>query len=263
VNPDQAAAASRKAVTRLGSAFLECPRTLRRARELGLTGWACYVAGRGGALGEVRPDTVAAALGLIAPEAVRDGWAAARSVLPPAKVAAQMLAECCRWGAEKLEDAPKVVRLVLLTEAVAVAADAASMPLFAAWRAMPLPSGRATFEAPRGAALSGPLDGPGARAAIALHLLAEHRAAATLVAIRASGLTPVQALISGPEGEAAAVAFGWQPPYPQPGPLLRRRAWADSIADHIAGQALQVLEAKERAELVTLLNQAQAHAGLS
>ncbi len=263
MNPDQAAAASRKAVTRLGSAFLECPRTLRRAHELGLTAWACYVAGRGGALGDVRPDTVAAALGLIAPEAVREGWKAARQVLPPAKVAAQMLAECCRWGAEKLEDTPKVVRLVLLTEMVAVAADAASMPLFAAWRAMPLPSGRAAFEAPRGAAHSGPLDGPGARAAIALHLLAEHRAAATLLAVRASGLSPLQALVSGPEGEAAAAAYGWQPPYPKPGALVRRRAWADSVADHIAGQAFQVLEARERAELVMLLNEAHAHAGLS
>lgn len=250
-------------MTRLGPAFLECPRTLRRARELGLTGWACYVAGRGGALGDVRSDTVAAALGLVAPEAVGDGWLAAKAVLPPSKVAEHMLAECCRWGAEKLEDAPKISRLVLLTEAVVLSADASGLPLFAAWRAMPLPGGRAAFEAPRGPAMSGPLDGPGARAAVALHLLAEHRTACTLLAIKASGLTPLQALISGPEGEAGAVAFGWQPPYPSPRPLLRRRAWADNVADHLCGQALRVLPGHERAELVTLLNQAQAHAGLS
>jgi hypothetical protein len=258
VNPDQAGAATRKAVTALGSAFLECPRTLRRARELGLTGWAFYVAGRGGALGEVRPDTVASALGLISPEAVRDGWMAARGVLSPSKVAAHVIAECSRWGAERLEDAPRIARLVVLAETVAVAADAAGMPLFAAWRAMPLPSGRVPLDGQK----SGPLDGPGARAAIALHLLQEHRAGALLIAVRASGLSPVEALIAGPEGEAAAVAYGWQPPYPSITPVLRRRAWADTVADHLAGQALKVLSTAERAEFVKLVNEAHAHAGL-
>ncbi|WP_020525745.1 SCO6745 family protein [Catelliglobosispora koreensis] len=259
MNPDQAGAATRKAVISLGSAFLQCPMTLRRARELGLTGWAFYVAGRGGALGDVRPDTVASALGMISPEAVRDGWTAARSVLTPSKVAAHVLAECSRWGADKLEDAPKIARLVTLAETVAVSADAAGMPLFAAWRAMPLPSGRASLDG----LTSGPLDGPGARAAIAMHLLHEHRAGALLVAVRASGLTPVQALIAGPEGEASAVAYGWQPPYPPIGPLIRRRAWADSVADHLAGQALKVLSPAERTEFVTLVNEARKHAKLS
>jgi helix-turn-helix protein len=242
VTPEQAGAATRKAVGALGAAFLEDPRTLRRARELGLTGWACYVAGRGGALGDVRSDTVAAALGLIAPEAVRDAWAAAKAVLAPSRVAEQMLAECCRWGAERLGDAPRVARLAALAEQVVVGADASAFPLFAAWRAMPVPD-----------------DGPGARAAAALHLLYEHRASALLLGIRASGLTPVQALIAGPEGEASAVAFGWQPPYPKRVPLLRRRAWADAVADHLAGQALRALAGRERAELVTLLRETNAH----
>jgi hypothetical protein len=351
VTPDQAGAASRKAVARLGTAYLECPRTLRRARELGLTGWAAYVAGRGGALGDVRPDTVASALGLIAPEAVRSGWSGARSVLPPSEVAAQMLAECCRWGAEKLEDAPRIVRLIGLLETVVVAADGTGLPLFAAWRGMPLPGGRVSFvpeppppprapvvpvpahasevaslaapflapplrsaaaladdpssapvadeedaaepKLPTGAAApfsattgywsggppaashkaaahllgptpatSGPLDGPGAQAAVALHVLAEHRAAALLIAIRAAGLSPLQALIAGPEGEAAAVAFGWKPPYPAPGPLLRRRAWADALTDHLCGQVFAPLSEKERFEFVELLDLALAHADL-
>jgi hypothetical protein len=55
------------------------------------------------------------------------------------------------------------------------------------------------------------------------------------------------------------VAFGWQPPYPQPGPLLRRRAWADAITDHLCGQVFTTLSEQERAELVTLLDQALAH----
>jgi hypothetical protein len=245
VIPQQAGSASRTAVDALGSAFLEDPRTLRRARELGLTGWACYVAGRGGALGEVHPDTVAAALGLIAPEAVHEGWAAARGVLPPAEVAGQMLAECRRWGSERLDDVPGVNRLVVLAETVVLSADASGLALFAAWRAMPVP-----------------VDGLGARAAVALHLMFEYRAGALLLGVRASGLSPVQALIAGPEGESEAVAFGWQPPYPRRIPLLRRRAWADAVADHLCGQALCVLPSRERAELISLITEAAAHAGL-
>ena len=236
MTPELTAAVCKPTVQELGGAFTECPKTLRRARQMGLSGWAFYVAGRGGALGDVRPDTVAAALGFIAPEAVNDGWDVARRVATPAEVAAQNLAECCRWGAEHLDGFGGVNRLVELTEQVVLAADPAGMPLFAAWRAMPVP-----------------FDGPGSRAAILLHLLREHRCGAHLLAIRAAGLSPLEAIVSGPDGEAGAVAFGWQPPYPPLGPLVRRRAWAEAVTDQIAGQAYAVLELAERVELTGLL----------
>lgn len=249
MRPEQAAAAARRAVNALGSAFLDCPATLRRARELGLSGSACYIAGRGGALGDVRPDVAVAALGLIAPDSVRTAWEAARAVLPPSEVASYMREECCRWGDEHLAGATRVHRLAALAQAVVAEADAYGMPLFAAWRAMPVPDDG--------------LDGLGAQAAVALHLLHEHRAGAFLFALRCGGMSPVQALIAGPKGEATAAAFGWQPPYPPRGPSVRRRAWADAVADHVAGQAWRVLDAKERAELVVLLNEASMHARLS
>ena len=43
-----------------------------------------------------------------------------------------------------------------------------------------------------------------------------------LLAVRACGLTPIEAIIAGPDGEEEAVAFGWHPPYPARAPLLRR-----------------------------------------
>jgi hypothetical protein len=129
--------------------------------------------------------------------------------------------------------------MVELAERVIVAAETAGMPLFAAWRAMPIPD-----------------DAPAARAAVLAHLLREHRGAAHLVAIRASGLSPLDAIISGPEGEAGATAFGWQPPYPAFEPLVRRRAWAEALTDRVAGEAYRVLDAKERLELVDMLETA-------
>ena len=83
-------------------------------------------------------------------------------------------------------------------------------------------------------------------------LLHEHRMGVQVVAIRASGLTPLEAIIAGPEGETGAVAFGWQPPYPSPGPIVRRLMWAESVADSLAGQAYAQLDRAERIELCGL-----------
>ena len=223
----------------LDAAWSTCPKTLRRARVLELTGWAFYVAGRGGVLGDdARPETVAAAIGVIAPDAVSAGWETARKV-GSGEVAASRLAECARWGDEHLATAPALARLVALAERVVAAAEAVAMPLFAACRAMPKPDG-----------------GVGARAALLAHLLREHRAGALLVAARACGLSPVEMIIAGPEGEEEAVAFGWPPPYPARAPLLRRYVYAEALADRIAGQAFAALSATERGELVHLLQAA-------
>jgi hypothetical protein len=87
-------------------------------------------------------------------------------------------------------------------------------------------------------------------------LLREYRSGAHLLAIRAGGLTPLEALIASAEGGAAAVAYGWQPPFPPIEPLLRRRIRADLITDRIVGEAYRVLDVAERVELVRLLGEA-------
>src|SRR2546430_15221971 len=93
VTPERTAGALKRALLHLAGAPAHDPKTMRRARQLGLSGWAFYVAGRGGALGDVRPDTVAAAMGVIAPGAVRHGWGAARQGAPPPGVAGERPAE--------------------------------------------------------------------------------------------------------------------------------------------------------------------------
>jgi hypothetical protein len=236
VTPEQCAAAAKAAVLELDTAWSTAPKTLRRARVLELSGWAFAIAGRGGALGsDCRPETVAAALGFVAPDAVRAGWEAAGKV-GPADVAAGRLAECARWGDEHLAACIGLPRLVSLAERVVSAADPSALPLFAAWRAMPMPDG-----------------GPGARAAILIHQLREHRAGATLLAIRCCGLTPVEALIAEPDGEAEAIALGWPPPFPARTPLIRRHAYAEALTNRLAGTAYATLTVPERTELVGLL----------
>ncbi|TDC81742.1 hypothetical protein E1193_13930 [Micromonospora sp. KC606] len=236
MTPEQVAAASKSAVLELGEAFSRCPGTLRRARLLGISGWAFYITGRAGALGDVRVETVAAAIGFIAPEAVADGWDAAVRVVRPIEVAAANLAECCRWGAQHLDGLPGTPRLATLLDRAVAGADATGMPLFAAWRAMPVPEHAA-----------------GARAAVALLLLREHFTGAYLLAVRAGGLTPREAVLAGPEGETGATACGWSPPYPPVGPLVRRRLWAEAVTDRLVSAAFRVLRPGEGAELVELL----------
>ena len=90
-------------------------------------------------------------------------------------------------------------------------------------------------------------------------LLREYRSSAHLLAIRAGGLTPLEALLASDEGEAAAVAYGWQPPFPPFEPLLRRRIRADLVTDRIVGEAYQSLDVAERAELVRLFEEAVEH----
>lgn len=240
MTPEQCARAAKPGLE-LGDAYTECPQTLRRARRMGLSGWAFYVAGRAGVLGDVTAETAAAALGFIAPEAVADGWETACQITTPAEVASASLEECCRWGAVRLNRVPRVTRLVELAERIVAAADPAGLPLFAAWRARPIPD-----------------DAPGARAAVLLRQLQEFRSGVHLLAVRAGGLTPLEAILAGPEGEAGAMMNGWPAPYPPVGALVRRLHWAEAVTDRITGRAFAVLTGEERAEFIELLAEAAA-----
>src|SRR5262245_41549037 len=58
VTPEQCAAATKRHVLAIGAAFATRPSTQQRARDLGLSAWSFYIAGRGGALGsDTRADT--------------------------------------------------------------------------------------------------------------------------------------------------------------------------------------------------------------
>jgi hypothetical protein len=70
-------------------------------------------------------------------------------------------------------------------------------------------------------------------------LLREYRSGVHLVAIRAGGLSPLEALLASDDGEASAVSYGWRPPFPAFEPLLRRRIRADVITDRLAGEAFR------------------------
>ncbi len=237
------AATVKDQVGRLGGGFMVSRYAKAAAVEHGLgDAWAAYFVGRCGVLGDVHPDVVAAAVAFFPVDVVREAWTAGRAAVAPGHAAGRYAQACHEWGRARLEGFEGAARLAELAGAVAAEADVAGVPLFAGWRAMPLPAD------------------PLARCAQAVHVLREHRGGLHAVAVLASGLTPRQAVLAGAGGEANAVYFGWQPPYEDVGHLAERRADAEALTDRLVQPAYAVLDDAEQAELRALLDAAVGHA---
>jgi hypothetical protein len=240
VTPEATAAAAAAPIGALGGAFMISRATLKKGPAMGLPkGWAFYFGGRGGVLGDVVPDVVAAAFVFFPVETVRTHWLEARAVLDPAAAAAAYAEACQAWGREHLSEIADLDRLVELLRRVIADISPAGAPLFAGWRALPLPQ-----------------DEPGA-AAHMLQVLREFRGAMHGVAVLAEGLTPLEAvLISG--GEANASFFGWEAPYPEVEELRDKHRAAEKRTDHMAARAFTSLYDGERRELIGLLEEARS-----
>jgi hypothetical protein len=242
VTPELAAAAAARPIGEVEDAWSTDRRTLRRARELRISSWEFAVIGRCGVMGDdAHPETVAAAFGLTPPDALRGAWEATGRV-GPAAVASARLAECAEWGRARLA-AIVDERLVELLERVVTNADDTAMPIFAATRRLV-----AATDAPDDAA----------RAALAIHTLAEYRTAAMVIAGRVVGLSPMEIHLGGPEGEQEAVTYGWSPPFPSRLSVLRRFSVATALADRMTGGAYAQLTGLERRELVDRLSEIAA-----
>ncbi|MBF6439319.1 SCO6745 family protein [Nocardia cyriacigeorgica] len=231
-------------IQQLGGGFMFSREGKEYAAETGVdTFFGPYTRGRGGVLGDVDAEVVTAAFGFFPAHSIRTAW---ESVQMPAAKAAERYARVCQdFGRRKLAGFEQAGRLAELLEAVAAAADPAGVPLFAGWRAMPLPA-----------------DAP-ARVQQLTHVLRELRGGLHLIAVRASGITPLQAvLISGSpinDGPGQARWYGWPEPFEEITDDIRAR-WqrAEAVTDELIAPAFAVLDEGEQAELTELV--AAAHA---
>lgn len=233
-----------KHIQELGGGFMFSREARTYAAETGIDEFfGPYTRGRGGVLGEVDADVVTAAFGFFPGHSVRTAW---ESVSMPAEKAAQRYALVCQeFGRRKLGAFDDAARLAALMETVVAAADPAGAPLFAGWRAMPLPSD------------------PAAQVMQLAHVLRELRGGLHLMAVRASGITPLQAvLVSGSplnDGPGQARWYGWPEPFEEITDDIRDR-WqqAESVTDALIAPAFAVLTDTDAADLVRLT--AAAHA---
>jgi hypothetical protein len=209
----------------------------------GLVGWQLYFLGRHGVLGDVDPDVVTAAAYFFPADVVRTQWQAARQVMTPETSVELYVALCHEWGRRRLAGFAGADRLADLAQRVVDTADVAGLPLFAGWRALPVPP-----------------DAP-ARLAHLMQVLREHRGACHGVAVVACALPPLTAVLANQGAEGNAADYGWQPPFPQVTAADRRlRERAEELTDDLVAPAYEGLDRAELAELVALLGEAHRHA---
>lgn len=232
----------RASVGLLAMEWLVAPSTFAASEAAGgPPGMAGYAVGRWGGLGDVPVDNVVGAAFFWEPSAVHRLWAEGCATTDPRDGARLWAGICAEWGEERLGDFAGAGRLGELLDTVVAAADPANAPLFVAWRDL-------TTAAP----------GPGRTFQLA-QTMRELRFSRHCVAIQASGLTPLEAILAGPAPGSAAM-FGWTGPFPDVGHLAERREHAEALTDRIHARDLDVLRAGERAELRELAKAARAHA---
>ncbi|GGL45773.1 SCO6745 family protein [Nocardia jinanensis] len=230
-------------IQELGGGFMFSREARQYAAETGVDEFfGPYTRGRGGVLGDVDADVVTAAFGFFPEHSIRTAW---ESVPMPAAKAAHRYALACQdFGRRKLGAFEEAARLAELLETVVAAADPAGLPLFAGWRAVPLPG-----------------DAPG-RVMQLTYVLRELRGGLHLLAVRAAGITPLQAvLISGSplnDGPGQARWYGWPEPFEETTDEIRN-AWqrAESNTDELIAPAFAALGETAGADLARLV--AAAH----
>ena len=221
-----------------GGAFMLHPDTTTRGEAIGLDFGSFYGLGRGGVLGDVDADVVIASFAFFEPGIVRVIWEGARTKMTPAEGATAYAAACADWGREHLAGVDGLDEIAHLLEMVTQSASPVGAPLFAGWRAMPLPD-----------------DAPG-RAMQLLHVARELRGGLHVCAVLAAGLTPAEALmLSNPDGMAL---FGWSEPYPDPEPHRAAHAEAEVTTNRLVAPAFAALDDGERERLAELLDAAYA-----
>ena len=236
-----AAAGVAAPIASVGGRFMMWIPALKKGTALGFPkGWYFYAAGRGGVLGDVDADVVAAAFVYFPADVVRERWDTARTVMPPQQAALEYAAACQDWGREHLTGVPDLDRLASLLAIVADNADVAGATLFAGWRALPRPG-----------------DAEGAVAQL-LMVMREHRGGMHAMTVLSEGLTPLEAVVVG-GGEGNAKFFSWPEPYPDPEPLREAYDAAEARTTKLASRAYEVLDEFERTELVELVTAVQRH----
>ena len=236
------------AIGDLGGAWMSSDAEEAAGVAAGLPDWQLYFLGRHGVLGDVDPDVVLAAAFIFPADHLRREWTAARAVMTPAEALGRYLAVCHQWGRDQLTGYAPAARLSDLGQRVIDAADVVGLPLFAGWRAVPVPAGSDDTAVAE-------------RCAHVCQVLREHRGACHGVALAALQLDPLTAILVNSGGEANALEYGWEPPFAVPTDADRAlRERVEEVTDDLAAVAYDALTPDEQAEFVTLLNAARAHA---
>jgi hypothetical protein len=232
-SPLDAATSTAPAVTNVASHFMLDGGTYGRGAELGFSGVDFSVVGRGGALGDVDADVIAASFAFFEPGLIRTLWDQGRAALPAAEATREFAACGHSWGEDNIPDQVHADRLATLAAKLVASARPACAPLFAAWRALPVP------------------DAPKAQALHQMQLLRELRGGLHAAAIITHGLSPHEAVSV--RSPAMAPLFGWNEPVADPEAFRAIWEQAEAATNRAMAHAYAGLEDRERDELVELM----------
>jgi hypothetical protein len=240
VEPLEAVTQSGDSVNGFSSHFMIDLDTYVHGASLGFEGADFYVAGRGGALGDVHADVVAASFVFFNPTTITEAWDRSTTVMSRQAAADAFIAVGHAWAEAKLPDDLDAARLAHLAGQIAAAASVGAVPLFAAWRTQPEPSA----------------DRPKALALHRLNLLRELRGGMHGAAVMAQGIDAHAAVAF--RTPYMLPVFGWPEPHPERAEVKERWKVAQANTDAGLVPAYGALDAAERAEFVELANAAQA-----
>jgi hypothetical protein len=238
---EEAVRAAADPIEVLGANYMLHPETFARTIENGYPHpFAGYFAGRGGVLGDVPTEIIDAIFYVFEPSVAKLFWEQGQAVHGAKKGAELYFEQIHLWARDHLADAPNLERLAELGEKIIQSTPASGLPLFAGWKAMPLPE-----------------DAP-ARALQVIMTLRELRGAVHLAVVTAAGLTPVEGhlLNKGPE---YCAFFGWPGPFPSVDHLKETREQVEETTnDRVTAIWAAALTPAEAAELAHLASAALA-----
>jgi hypothetical protein len=226
-------------INEVGNRFYFDSDTLARGKELGLDGFRFYFLGRGGVLGDVDPAVIVAAFGYFSPSVVEVMWDSAKQIVEPREAARAYLACADRFGASRLDGLDVLDGFNDAAEAIVAAVDRSALPLFAGIAAEPLP------------------DDPAARAYRNVCVLRELRGSVHLLAIVATGVTPLVAhAIKRPDD---VTSFGWEAAPDISDDDRARLAVADELTDRLLVPSVEALTEAQRDAFVAGVDALGAH----
>lgn len=209
--------------------------------ELGLdlgfaSGGQFWIVGRAGVLGSCPVEVAVGAIAFHQPDQVAEAWLHLPDGLDHRGVSMIYHRLIEQWGNGALArfDSDLLEVIDGLGRRIIDAAPACLGPLFAGWRALPIPESLP------------------ARAALTTQVLREMRGAAHVSAIMAHGLSPLDAILASTNdpprtGPAYAERFGWTGPFRDPDEVRPRRLAAEQLTASMLEPYFAVLAPDELA----------------
>ena len=227
-NATQVASTIAPLIGSLGAKYMLDPETMAHGAEAGYpNGFAYYVVGRGGVLGDVDSDVVYSAFMFFERTLIDKLWKAGVAVEGARVASKRYMQSCDAWGKKHLANVDNLDLFISPAEKLISQVDSSGLSLFAGLRAEPLPSDLSS------------------RAYRLITLLRELRGCLHIAACVTHGLSGLEAsLVS--SGEGMTKLHGWAPPYPDVSHQVAARDAAEKATNDAMARliALHLTEAE-------------------